>query len=260
MENRYTLLGTGPEKVLVLHDFFYHTGSYSPLHSYLDQRHFTYAFFDLRGYGQSKELSGQYSLEEVTSDCLSLLDHLKWSKFHALGHSMTGLTIQYLTSRIPERVLSATAITPVPATGSAIPPDFLEYTRMGIRSEDTIIKEIIRTASGGRYNESFIDFKLQQFRAAATVEARLGYLNMFSQNDISKEVQGLKTPYHVIIGKCDSDWHNREVMDKTFATFYPNCTISEIADASHFPMQETPILLASLIESYLEKHMEHKLS
>ena len=110
---------------------------------------------------------------------------------------------------------------------------------------------MIRNTSGGRYNEAFIRFKLKQFRESATVEARLAYLHMFSQNDISEKVKGLQTPYHVIVGLCDSDWHNREVMESTFGTFFPHCTISEIADASHFPMQETPILLASTIETFL---------
>lgn len=253
MKDRYFQLGTGEQKVMVLHDFFASTASYLPLHDYLDKETYTYVFFDMRGYGKSKEIQGDYSLSEASQDCIALANHLNWGSFHAVGHSMSGMVIQYLNSQIPDRILSATAITPVPATGSSIPDDFLEYTRAGIRGDDSIIAEIIRNTSGGRYNEAFVQFKLKQFRSSATIEARLSYLNMFSQNNISKEVQGLATPYHVIIGLCDTPWHNREMMEKTFGLFFPNCTISEIADASHFPMQETPILLASYIESFLKK-------
>ena len=248
---RYFKLGNGEQKVLVLHDFFASTESYNPLHNYLNQEKFTYVFFDLRGYGRSINIEGNYTLEEVSSDCLKLADDLGWESFHVVGHSMTGMTIQHLNAKAPERVISATAITPVPATGSPIPEDFLEYTLAGIRGDDAIIADIVSGTSGGRYNDAFVQFKLKQFRKSASVDARLGYLKMFSQNDISKDVQGLKTPYHVIIGLCDSEWHNREVMEKTFCLFFENCQISEIADASHFPMQETPILLASQIESFL---------
>lgn len=253
MESRYQTLGSGPNKVLVLHDFFANTASYDGLHAFLDQEQSTYVFFDLRGYGRSKDIEGEYTLNEVTQDCLALVDHLGWDTFHAVGHSMTGLTVQHLNYTAPERLESVTAITPVPAIGSAIPEDFLEVIRTGIKGNDEIMSEIIRNASGMRYNDAFIQFKLKQFRASATVDARLGYLNMFTQNDISNEVQGLQTPYHVIIGKCDSEWHNREVMESTFAKYFPNCKISEIADASHYPMQETPILLASHIESFILK-------
>src|SRR5262249_28733667 len=125
------------------------------------------------------------------------------------------------------------------------------FVTEGIKGNDTIISEIVKSIGRNRYNKPFIDFKLKQFRQSATPEARLGYLEMFSQNDISGDIKGLKTPYHVIIGSQDSEWHSREVMENTFAKFYPNCIISEIADASHYPMQETPILLASLIEGFL---------
>lgn len=140
MNNRFTTVGKGPEKVLVLHDFFAHTASYEPLHSYLDKNLFTYVFFDLRGYGKSKEMTGTYTLKEVTEDCLTLLDQLGWKNFHAIGHSMTGLTIQYLNRCIPDRMLSATAITPVPATGSPLPEDFLAYICEGINGARSLVK------------------------------------------------------------------------------------------------------------------------
>ncbi len=248
MEKRYKLFGKGPQHVMVMHDWFSDCSSYDFLFPFLDQEAFTYAFFDLRGYGRSKEIKGEYTLEEVTTDCLELADALGWQEFHVVGHSMTGLTIQHLNLKAPKRLQSVTAITPVPATGSPIPPDFLDYIRTAVLGDDDAAKDIIRNTSGERYNEPFVSYKFKTFREVATPEARLGYLKMFSENNIVDEVKGLETPYHVIIGACDSEWHNREVMEKTFLSYFSNATLSEIADASHFPMQETPILLASLME------------
>ena len=71
--------------------------------------------------------------------------------------------------------------------------------------------------------------------------ARLDYLKMFTENDISTQVQGLETPFHVIIGQCGSDWHNREVMENSFGVYFPNCTITEIADAGHCPIHDTSL-------------------
>jgi len=251
MKNRHSLLGSGSHKILVLHDWFCDCSSYDSTLNYLNQTDFTYAFLDLRGYGKSKHIEGNYSLEEVTQDCLELADFLGWDQFHVIGHSMTGLAAQHLNLTASQRLLSVTALTPVPATGSPIPADFLEVIQSGVRENDEIAKEIIRTASGGRYSETFVQYKLEKFRESATVNARLGYLKMFSENDISEQVKGLTTPYHVIIGAWDSEWHSREVMEQTFVNFYPNTTLSEVANASHFPMQETPVFLVSLFENFI---------
>ncbi len=256
MLNRCRLLGNGAEKVLVMHDFFASTESYKSLENYLDQETFTYAFFDLRGYGQSQNVEGEYTLKEVTCDCLDLAEQLGWAEFHVVGHSMTGLTIQHLNATAFDKILTATAITPVPATGSPIPEDFLEVTRAGVRGDDAIIQNIVDMASGNRYNEAFLRYKVQQFRKTATIDARLGYLDMFTQNDISSMVTGLETPYHVIVGGSDSDWHNREAMENSFKVYFPNCTITEIVDSGHYPMQETPPLLAAHLEQFLKAHQK----
>ena len=196
----------------------------------------------MRGYGRSKDLEGAYTLEEVTQDCLALADHLGWEHFHVVGHSMTGLAVQHLNATALERMVSVTPITPVPATGSPIPEDFLEVIRQGVRGDDAIMSDIIGGTTGGRYSGANICYKLKQFRETATVDARLGYLKMFTENDISTQVQGLETPYHVIIGRCDSKWHNCEVIENSFGVYFPNCIMTEIADAGHCPMYDTPPL------------------
>lgn len=247
---RTLTIGMGKEHVLVMHDWFSDCTSYHTIIPYLDFQRFTYAFFDLRGYGKSIEITGSYTLDEVSADCIALVDALKWKQFHVVGHSMTGLTAQHLNALITDRILSVTAVTPVPARGSDIPPEFIEIIKQGVAGNDQIMMEIIKGTSGGIYSDGFYQDKLRQFRQSASVEARLGYLKMFSENDITDMVKGLETPFHVIIGSRDSEWHNREVMESTFGVIYPNCVIEEISDASHFPMQETPVMFASTLERY----------
>ncbi|WP_044560372.1 alpha/beta fold hydrolase, partial [Azospirillum sp. B4] len=53
-----TLHGTGPEPVLVLHDWLGDASTYAPMRPYLDGKRYTYAFADLRGYGRSVHLRG----------------------------------------------------------------------------------------------------------------------------------------------------------------------------------------------------------
>ena len=61
---------------------------------------------------------------------------------------------------------------------------------------------------------------------------------------------GIATPMKVIIGAHDPDL-NADAMRATFLTWYPNCELTTIADAGHYAVDETPILLAALLHAFL---------
>jgi 3-oxoadipate enol-lactonase len=115
----YQPFGNGLEHVLVLHDWNGDHTSYDPIVPYLDGVTFTYAFVDLRGYGLSRHISGNYTISEISQDCLALTDLLGWDQFHVIGHSMTGMAVQRIAVDAPKRVKSAIAVCPMSAAGSA---------------------------------------------------------------------------------------------------------------------------------------------
>lgn len=51
----------------------------------LDATGCTYAFVDIRGYGNSREVSGQFTIGEVAADAIALADQLGWHEFHVVG-------------------------------------------------------------------------------------------------------------------------------------------------------------------------------
>jgi len=55
----YTRHGNGPEGVPVMHDRNGDHTTYDPIIPYLDGSVFTYAFVDLRGYGKSRDMTGE---------------------------------------------------------------------------------------------------------------------------------------------------------------------------------------------------------
>jgi pimeloyl-ACP methyl ester carboxylesterase len=63
----YSRYGQGAEKVLALHDWMGDSANYEPLIPYLDATTYTYLFADVRGYGHSRHLVGDYSVEEVAN-------------------------------------------------------------------------------------------------------------------------------------------------------------------------------------------------
>ncbi len=64
------------------------SSNYEPAIPYLDPVTFTYVFADVRGYGKSRYLKGEYTVTEIASDVFHLTDSLGWMRFHVVGHSM----------------------------------------------------------------------------------------------------------------------------------------------------------------------------
>ncbi len=59
----FTTYGEGPTRVLVLHDWFCDHSSWEGALPYLTPGRFTYAFVDLRGYGASKKIESDCTLQ-----------------------------------------------------------------------------------------------------------------------------------------------------------------------------------------------------
>lgn len=106
--------------MLVLHDWFCDHSSWDAAIPYLTPERFTYVFADLRGYGASREIEGDYTLDEAAKDAIALADKLGWSRFSLIGHSMSGLIVQRVAQRVPDRIAGLVAITPVSPTGMGL--------------------------------------------------------------------------------------------------------------------------------------------
>lgn len=251
----HSIFGHGKERVLVMHDWFCDVTSYDPVRPYLDPTTFTYAFMDLRGYGKSKSIPGECSAEEAALDAIALADHLKWDRFHVIGHSMTGMVAQLIALKAQDRIKSVTAITPVPACGSPAPDDVMGFLEDAASANDESAGQIVGFMTGGRHAQSFIDYKVSRWRETSLPQARVAYLHMFAQTDFSDKIKGLKTPFLILVGAHDAEGHSAPVMQQTFCQYYPNVELVTIQNAGHYPMQETPVFLAGTFETFMRKHI-----
>jgi pimeloyl-ACP methyl ester carboxylesterase len=249
MSNSYTIVGNGPHKVIALHGWFGSAKGWGPLPDVLDRREFTYLFMDYRGYGDSKTRRGEFSIAEIASDALELANSLEWKQFSLLGHSMGGKAIQRVLVDAPQRVRKLVAVTPVPA--SDVPFDEQTWAFFSSAANDPgARKGIINLTTGSRLSGYWLDKMVEHSLQNSTVEAFASYLTAWAKTDFSESIKGNTVPIKVIIGENDPSL-NSEVMGQTYMQWYPNAVLERISNCGHYPMDETPVALATSIESFL---------
>ena len=235
----HKLIGKGKEKVLVMHSWFSDCTSYEPMLPYLNTEKFTYLFMDLRGYGLSKELPGEYTVEEASLDAITLVNSLSWDQFHIVGHSMSGMIAQKIAVDHASRVKSVVAITPVPASGSPSPAEITAFLQSAALDDDDNAIECIHLLTARRLTPFIAKKIVDYWRNCSNAEARLAYLNMFSNTDFSESAKGLKTPILVIYAEYDFEGVDAVLREK-FLSLYPNAKMECCKGSGHFPPRKRP--------------------
>lgn len=250
----HTIIGTGPEKILILHGWFGDYSVWEPTFNALDTNSFTYVFMDYRGYGKSKDMQGDYTMREIAQDAISLVDDLGYQEFHLVGHSMGGMAMQRVMLDISDRsrIKSAVGVDPVPACGGQLDEQAWTLFEGAIMNDENRY-DILDFTTGNRNTPQWINYMVARSRATTTEQAFSGYLNAWAKEDFSEQIKGFKTPTLVCIGEHDHAFSS-EVMKNTYLAWLPNAQLEIIANAGHYPMQEAPINLICVIERYMHKY------
>lgn len=250
----HTLIGNGENNVVVLHGWLGDHTAFEPTYDALDTDTFTYAFVDYRGYGKSKDTTGKHTMEEIAGDVMELVDELGWHEFHLVGHSMGGMAAQRVLLDIndPERIRSVVAITPVPACGVPFDEANTQLFNGAIRNDENR-KMILDFTTGNRNSEKWLDHMVKHSREATTEKAFADYLTAWTQTNFADEIKGNKTPVCVCIGEYDPAF-TEEAMNQTYLDWLPNSELALITNAGHYPMLETPVQMATVMETFMKRH------
>ena len=247
----FTRYGDGPTRVLVLHDWFCDHSSWDGALPYLTPARFTYVFADLRGYGASKEIGGDCTLEEAAGDAIALADRLGWTRFSLIGHSMSGLVVQRITQLVTDRIERVVAITPVSPGGMGLDSGAVAFMRSIAMGTDEERYGAVGSLWGTRLSETWIRFKLRRWRETASPEAAAKYVEMWGATEISQGARGIETPMLIVAAAQDAPPFQEAALEASVLPFYPNARLISLAESGHYPMQEQPPLLATAIERFL---------
>ena len=166
----HQVIGTGPHKVVVLHAWFGDHTIWEPAFRFIDETLFSFAFLDYRGYGASRDLGGEHSFRQISSDAIALADHLSWPDFSVVGHSMGGQAAQRVAVDAPSRVQAIVGVTPAPATGVKMPPDAAAFFGT-VADSDEAGRHVIAVSTGNRLKPSFARRIMRFTRETTNVEA-----------------------------------------------------------------------------------------
>ena len=243
-------VGSGPHHVLAVHGWFGSARGWGSLPEWIDGSAYTWAFMDLRGYGDRMQVAGEFTVEEAAADALAVADDLGWDRFSVVGHSMGGKFAHRVLLEAPDRVRALVGLNPVPA--GATPFDEQGWALFsGAADNPGNRAAIIDFTTGSKLTKTFINGVVQHSLDNSTVEAFAAYLQAWAKTDFSAEAKvDTATPVKLIVGVNDPAL-SADVMEQTWRVFFPEAELTILPDAGHYPMFESPVSLATSIEEFL---------
>ncbi|WP_406340430.1 alpha/beta fold hydrolase [Streptomyces sp. NBC_00648] len=245
----HDVLGSGPVRALVLHNWFGDRSSFDPMREHLNVEAFSYAFLDCRGYGEAIDTDGAFTMEEVAEDALAVADHLGWESFSVIGHSMGAKAAQLMLLDAPSRIRSIIGISGVPASGFPLEGETWELFA-GAAENPGNRRAIIDNTTGGLRDDAWLDAMAGRSVERSSAAAFRAYLDSWARGDFHERVKDNPVPVLLLAGANDPAL-GPEALRATWLQWYPNAQLEVLPNTGHYAPEESPEAVAAAVERYL---------
>ena len=239
--------GEGGHPLLLVHGF---TGAAEDFEWHLDA--FAAAGWhvvapDLPGHGASHPIAFAFGFDEYAAEVLAVADELGWERFALLGHSMGGVVVQHLATRVGER-LTALVLMDTSPDRIGVDAALVELACEVVTTEGMPALLAAQKALGSPF-ESDAGRRLREGRAGweGAQDAKLlrcspeMYVTMAraltSAPTRVAELAALTVPTLVIVGEHDA---RLRAPSEQLAATIPGARLVVIPDAGHSPQVEAP--------------------
>lgn len=246
--NGFTI-GCGDLKVIVVHGWMAGRALFDPMHPFLDLASFTFAFMDCRGYGDRLDSEGPYDVRTIAADILELADELAWPVFTVLGHSMAGMSAQWLLETVPARVQSLVLLSTVPARGAQISQERRQLLESAMTNPECR-RALIDINTGHQRSVEWLDQTLALSLATTTLTALQGYLRSWTHDGFELQTNTSAVPTLLLVGEADPG-ATLKVMQEQVAPTLPLSRVQQLSGVGHYAMREDPQALAIAAQAFI---------
>ena len=207
--------------------------------------------YDTRGHGASSAPQGPYSIEQLGTDVVHLLDHLNIEKASFCGISMGGLTGQWLAIHHPERFNHVIVCN----TAAKIGQEQAWNDRAQLVREQGL-KPIAETAASRWFTEPFIRSNtaivesLSNDLGAGSPEGYASCCEALAKADLRADLKTITVPMLIIAGQQDPV---TTVADAQYIINHVRSSSLFEINASHISNIEQPKAFNQAIFSFLQQ-------
>jgi pimeloyl-ACP methyl ester carboxylesterase len=145
--------------------------------------------FDNRDVGLSSKLPGvKYTVADMATDAIAVLDAVRADRAHVMGLSLGGAIVQHLAIDHPERVLTMTSVmsmTSEPEYGQASPEARTTFTGAPPASREEAMEQHVRAIAVYGSKREWIDDDVVRARAGAA------YDRCFCPDGVARQMQAI---------------------------------------------------------------------
>ena len=244
--------GFGDHGVIVLNDWIGDVSTnWGSARQYFDHEQFTWVFADLRGYGRSRGQSGEFTVTEAAADVLGMAGSLGWRRFSVVGHSMSSLVALHLAQHHAESIERVVILTPPPPRGFGANEATIKALRDVAHGDDAKRLSMLQFMWGDRLSQTWKRVKAERWRECADAEAVAEYVFMFARDGLPDPAAKIEMPLLAITGEQDSESMRKDAVAAALQPISTDVFVVPLVSCGHYPMQEAPPLVATLIERFL---------
>jgi 3-oxoadipate enol-lactonase len=210
--------------------------------------------YDHRGHGRSPVPDGPYSIEDLGSDVLALLDALGVSVAHVCGLSIGGLVGMWLGAHAPERIGVLILCCTSPWFG---PPDPWFERAAAVREggtgsvADRVVARWFTPAFAAR--EPRVVAGMRDMLAAMPAEGYAACCEVVGTTDLRPELRAIRAPTLVVAGADDDAVPPERVA--MLAEGIDGARVAWVPDAAHLANIEQPAEVTRHILDHLREHL-----
>ncbi|UOE19968.1 3-oxoadipate enol-lactonase [Thermobifida halotolerans] len=202
--------------------------------------------YDIRGHGDSPAPPGPYSIADLASDVLRLLDRLKVERAHFAGLSIGGMTGMWLGAHAPERIDRLALLCTSPKLGT--PESWADRIRV-VREQGT--GALAPTVVGRWFTPAYIEREpdtIELFTdmiSETSVEGYAGCCAAIQHMDLRPDLPSITAPTLVVAGKEDPSTPPDQA--ELIAEAIPDARLEIVPDAAHLASWEQATAVNELL-------------